>query len=229
MKLTLWVIKIFFNLFVKCDSCNSTGKKIGLGMVENECKDCNQRRKIFDCFKRNKMYVLINFWIYFSIFLFLIGCIFIISRSREFGLGLSVSTMISLFGLVFLALKHRQDIFEYHLKLFNERLKIFLIVEDVILNFNAITKNKESEEEYKNRIKNLILKIKSIERRSFFIFSEETHKLILKIKENLIQVHHYQSSKEWTNEKGQAQIFMASLVDFNNLSEEFFELKINGF
>jgi len=121
------------NYLMQCSTCSGKGTIKDCGMMEKECMDCKNKRKILvranktwrwfcgNPFKRTPFILAFSFFVIVSI-------IFCFDRTL-----VSFSVLVAALGSVFIALKYKLDQANYHKDLFEERYKIFLKLDEVLL------------------------------------------------------------------------------------------------
>lgn len=141
----------------------------------------------------------------------------------------SFSALVASFGAILVAIKFKLDQATYHKSLFEERYAIFLKIDEILsASFQVKYKNGNEIDG-----RNLSKELDSIYRKSFFLFGTETYRFIANFRESVI-LYSYCQNKELNNnaatdELKNAETFLISLLDGQNLSKKFKELKIDTY
>lgn len=131
--------------------------------------------------------------------------------------------LITIFGMIFPALKHKLNLANYHKDLFEKRYNVFSQIDEILTDcFRGI--DKDHNEVDWIRLKE---KIDSVYRESYFLFSEKTYCFIDKFYKAVI--HSKYKTTPDTKDKEDADIFLNSLIDGQKLAENFPELKIDSY
>jgi hypothetical protein len=132
--------------------------------------------------------------------------------------NLSITALMGIFGLIFTYLKYILDQATYHKSLFEERYKIFLEIDEILsLYFQEKDKNGDIISWHF-----LVEKLDSIYRKSYFIFGKKTYEFIAEFRKAVIN-----SKMKKEQENNSDHIFLRNLLDGQNLSQKFPELKID--
>jgi hypothetical protein len=131
-----------------------------------------------------------------------------------------ITVLISILGLIFTFLKYILDQNTYHKSLFDERYKIFLQIDEILsLCFQEKDKNGDIINWHF-----LVKKLDDIYRKSYFIFSKKTYKFINEFRKAVID---FKTSEKQDDSKNNAGVFLSDLLNGQNLSQKFPELKID--
>ena len=133
----------------------------------------------------------------------------------------SIGTLIALFGIFFMFLKHKLDKLSYHKDLFGERYEVFLEVDEIL----KLSFQDKDEKDNKITWRELVLKLDSVWRKCYFLFGEETYGFIEEFRKAVID-NGVNSCPLKTKE---ANKFLATLLDRQVLSKRFPELKIDNY
>ncbi len=211
--------------YLFCDICKNTGKIMGLGSIEKKCESCKNMKYI-----RDKFFYIIkeicrnpfkNHPVKIAILIFLISFFILwISKSYE-----SLTFSLGAFVAIFAALKYKLDQANYHKSLFEKRYKIFSIIDEVMWDYASNLKITEE----------MIEKISlNLMRRSYFLFSKESYLFIEKFRRALIDIKHLDSLETRKNKNFEEKVkksseFLVSIIDKQNLSDNFREIKISDY
>lgn len=131
-----------------------------------------------------------------------------------------ITSAITFFGFIFVALKYKLDQASYNKDLFDRRYKIFNSLDKVLSEWSIEGKSSRK----------LINKVSgSLMRRSYFLFGDETYKFIAEFRHSIIytEQNEYETDDEsFKIEIRKAKNFLVSLVDRQQLSDKFPELKM---
>lgn len=204
---------------INCDECGGCGTVDNIGMVQKRCESCKCKRRIVRFITISKNWFCDPVGITLSIF-FLMLLIYCWHPNQ-----ITVGALIALFGTVFIALKYKLDQANYHKDLFEKRLVIFLKIDELLSEF---FQNKYAAEA---GWRLLSKELDVIYRRSYFLFSRKTYQFISKFRQALIYVSMNSNSDDPNTIKtiDQENSFLSKLLDGQNLSINFPELKIDNY
>ena len=220
------------SLLFTCSDCNQ-GKIIGAGMMEEECGNCALKKNLSRWFSWAwKKFNIFLKWItnnsvqLLILFLFAVLLIYFFEVEKYPNLPHLIlkGLMLTSFGMIFPALKHKLDLANYHKDLFEKRYKVFSKIDEILTDgFRGIDKNNNNEVDWRS----LKEKIDSVYRESYFLFGEKTYCFIDKFYKAVI--HSKYKTTPDTKAKLDADIFLCSLLDGQKLAENFPELKIDSY
>jgi hypothetical protein len=203
---------------VECEDCNDKGEVPGLGMIPKNCTKCKWKRR----FKQFINWILGNPFkthpIHLACSLFLLIPVIWIFNSSI----LTFNILLGIFGIIFVALKYKLDQASYHKALFEKRYEIFSVIDEILKEWGG---NQIVTNDMLNKIN------RDLMRKSYFLFGQNTYGFINEFRSSL--TYHQSKGKEATNSNqlqkkvDDAEKFLVSFVDRQNLSDKFPELKIN--
>lgn len=213
-----------------CGKCNSTGKILGMGLLEKPCLNCLWKRfivfmleKIIDCFSGNP---LKTSPVAITNFIFLLICI-IFYHFKYYTIPQMWGVPIASFGSIFIALKYKLDQANYRKDLFEKRYAIFLIIDDLLSNINTYDKSNWGE---------VVSKLDAIYRKSYFLFGRKTYQFLQEFRQHACNKSKLSDNsntecKDETKSKkiAAANEFFNRLIDGQKLPEKFPELKIDKY
>lgn len=216
-----------FDWLLDCDECIGKGKVVGMGGMEKECAKCKCRKATWNSinkiknwlfnnpFKVTPVEMAISFFVLISIVLSIMS---LFHYSPEI-----FSALVASFGGIFVALKYKLDQANYHKALFEERYAIFRKFDEIIS--DTINNRKGWRE--------LVEEMDSVYRKSYFLFGKETYQFISELRLAVAEVSHSRKggtiSTSLEERAGKALEFLIGILDGQNLSEKFPELKIDAY
>lgn len=219
-----------------CENCDETGKTPGIGGIEKSCEICSWDEKFenISCsvFPFKWVEKILKKWpvaITVVIFIGLFITFFYqhAASSTNPVLIAWITALLGSFGSIFAALKYKLDQANYHKSLFKKRNKIFKKVDKILSDLNHDYNKQE-----------ILKKMDSIYRQSYLLFSDETYQFISEFKEAVSFIIYKTSALnnptspddiKFKKKVEQAQKFLNSLLDGQNLTKRFPELKIDTY
>lgn len=218
-----------YYLFDKCKKCNN-GLHTNIGEIEQKCNSCALQKYMFNKFNSIIKWVKTPIGLSIGVFLFILFIFIKTPNSLITYKGSILTTLITSFGFILVALKYKLDQVNYHKDLFEKRYKIFLEIDKILAEYFT----------YGKVTNDMIRKITgSLMRRSYFLFEENTYKFIAEFRKSLITINRLKKSYESYSETYEpnfkkqydnyikAEKFLNQYVDGQKLSDKFPELKIN--
>lgn len=136
---------------------------------------------------------------------------------------LTVASAIALAASIFAALKFKYDQACYHKDLFEKRYELFLVVNDVLVEWSRDAAS----------TREMIAKISgSFMRRSYYLFGENTYEFIDEFRRAIIWTETRRNEtddEEFREQIRQAREFLISFMDGQKLSDQFPELKLSSY
>jgi hypothetical protein len=138
---------------------------------------------------------------------------------------LYVVTAASL-GSIFAALKYQLDKSAYKKSLFKMRYKIFSKIDEILRDcFRG-----KSEDGQKIDWRTCTDKLDSIYRQVYFLFNDQTGRFLGEFRQAVIDLKYYEEKHDFNSEKYiKAHEFLSGLLNGQNLSKKFPELKIDSY
>lgn len=223
-------IKIALNNWLfDCDACSGTRKILGLGSIPKTCENCKIQCRLISCFVRLKRWIMSNPFkttpVQLSIAAFFI--MLIVTTLVHNHITLTLLTVS--FGAIFPALKYRLDQSNYNKSLFDERYAIFIEIDMLLLDYPRFLDETLTDN---NSWRDVKRKLDSIYRKSYFIFGKDTYQFIEKFRKSIITFHSlrkHTDDPKVKKEINEIKEFLNGLLDEQNLSKNFMELKIDHY
>jgi hypothetical protein len=209
-----------------CRLCNNSGIiECGFGGMTQSCKKFKCRTMVFSkdinkiifFFKKYSLPLLFSGFILLTILFYLDNQSTPSYKSSPTGW---ITFAISWIALIFAALKYKLDRATFQKNLFEERYKLFSIIDEVMWDFafkGTVTKEMTSK---------MTL---DLMRKSYFLFNKNTYSFIENFRQALINVEHLEETHSDDPKVKNARKFLASVVDRQNLTKNFEELKISEY
>ena len=194
-------------ILTRCNSCGGKGTIKGFGGMDKECNNCKCERKLLSIINIIYKWISRNILVTIPLIIFSIT-LFIYSFHTSEKI---LSVLAAFFGLILAALKHKLDKISYQKNLFEERYAIFIKIQEVLSNYHQGKDYRSLNDE-----------LDSIYRKSYFLFGNTTYQFVADFKKAICN-----SSVDGL-EGEKARNFLIKLIDGQNLSKKFPELKIDA-
>ena len=190
-----------------------------MGGINTDCKKCKCKRVIAETirkfYKALTTRPLHKYSVGLAVATFIIYLLFNVTHSETY----KISTLLSLIGLIFAALKFKLDEAHYQKSLFEDRYKLFCIIEKLMYKANTL------------KIDDNDLRIfDEIINKCQFLFGKTTLIFILDVRSRLIKLIYFNKSNINQGEDlDQTMEFFSSLLTLKTLAGKFPELMINNY